>query len=55
MVTHQVSGGDRGRAEARPEINHWVVGCGAIAQFNGGENFFNKKTGSLSSLCSSIN
>jgi len=51
-VSHAVGSEDKQFAAQYPGINHWVVGCGAIAQYNGNNNnFYNKSSGSLSSIC----
>lgn len=55
-VSHPVGNEDRVRAsEQNAHINHWVIGCGAIAQYDGNsENFYNVQTGNLLSLCQNI-
>jgi len=55
-VTQPVGDDDKNFASRSGNINHWVVGCGAIAQYNGtSTNFYNVRTGALSTLCSYIN
>ena len=54
-VSQKVSDDDISEANMSPYINHWVIGCGAIAQYNGDSaNFFNAQHGDLSNLCNSI-
>ncbi len=39
-----------------PNINHYIVGCNAIGQFNGDANqAFNIQNGNLNTLCNNIN
>jgi hypothetical protein len=54
-VSHPVGTDDRASAAASPHINHWVIGCDAIAQFDSSNpSFYNIQTGSLSVLCSNV-
>ena len=55
-TSHVVGNDDKTRAQASPNIRHWAIGCGSVAQFNGSNSsFFNKSTGNLSSICSNLN
>src|SRR5690606_1808699 len=53
-VSHSVSSDDKNLASTYPGLNLWVIGCGAIAQYGTGNNFFNVQNGDLSILCNSI-
>ncbi len=54
-VSHPVGTDGRNYAAASPHINHWVIGCGAVAQFDSSNSaFFNIQTGSLSVLCLNV-
>ena len=54
-ISHPVGLDDKAFAQQYPSINHWVIGCGAIGQFDGSNsNFFNKSFGSLSNICGGI-
>ena len=54
-VSQAVSPDDHDAAINHPNINHWVIGCGAIAQFNGNNaNFFNVQSGPLSTICANV-
>lgn len=54
-VSHPVGQDDRDRAALSPGINHWVIGCGAIAQYSGtSASFYNVQTGALSLLCNNV-
>lgn len=54
-TSHNVGTDDKNRATKNPNINHWVIGCSSVAQYNGTNNsFFNKQSGNLSSICTSI-
>lgn len=47
---------DQNFASSYPNINHFIIGCNAIGQFNGDSNqVFNIQSGSLSTLCNNIN
>jgi hypothetical protein len=55
-VSQNTSPPDASRAAADPLVKHWVIGCGAIAQFDSSNpNYFNKIYGNLSTTCNSIN
>jgi hypothetical protein len=55
-VSHAVGSKDKKVASTNPAIAHWVIGCGAVAQYSGGQSdFFNKSTGELSSICEHVN
>jgi hypothetical protein len=55
-VSHAVGSDDTTFAASHPELRHWIIGCGAIAQFNGtNSSFFNVQSGNISSTCNSIN
>ena len=50
-----VSAEDKSRAQASPNIKHWVVGCGAIGQYIDSSNsYFNISKGNLSAICKRI-
>lgn len=52
-TSNSVGSDDKTQAQTSPNIRHWVIGCGSVAQFNGSNSsFFNKHTGSLSTICS---
>ncbi len=54
-VSHAVGSDDSLLAARYPQINHWVIGCNAIAQFEANNpNFFNVGTGALNTLCNNI-
>ena len=54
-VSHPVGSDDKSFAASHPELNHWVIGCGAIGQYNGtDDSFSNVQSGNLSALCSSV-
>ena len=54
-ASHNVGTDDQTLASTYPSINHWVIGCGAVAQYNSSQsNFFNKSVGNLSSICNKI-
>jgi len=54
-VSHGVGSDDLTRALKAPNIKHFIVGCRAIAEYNGTKsNFFNIQTGFLSTLCKNI-
>ncbi|NOS94738.1 MAG: hypothetical protein HOP30_22735 [Cyclobacteriaceae bacterium] len=51
-VSHNIGDDDANFAASHPSINHWVIGCNAIAQYdNRSSNFFNLKSGKISSNC----
>ena len=55
-VSHPVSSEDLGNASKYPQINHWVIGCGAIAQYDSSnKNYFNLSTGNISTICNDLN
>ncbi|OOG18169.1 hypothetical protein BWD42_12950 [Sphingobacterium sp. CZ-UAM] len=55
-VSHNVGADDKAFATSAPGLKHWVIGCGAIGQFNStSTNFFNILVGDLSTNCSKIN
>lgn len=53
-VSHSVGKKDRSRASQYPMVNHYVIGCGAIAQYNTSSSFFNVQSGNISSTCNSL-
>ena len=53
-VSDTVGDDDQALATKYPDINHWVIGCGSIAQFKNDDDFFNIITKPLSSSCESI-
>jgi hypothetical protein len=54
-VSQEVSSGDQNFAALYPQLNNWVIGCNAIAQYNSNNSsFFNVHSGSLSSTCNLI-
>lgn len=47
---------DKVFADKYPNANHFIIGCGAIGQFNGNNNrAFNIQSGSLDELCNNVN
>lgn len=51
-VSHPVGNDDIDLATKYPMATHWVIGCNAIGNFDkDNSNFFNVKSGSLSSTC----
>lgn len=55
-VSHSVGADDISFASSHPQLNHWVIGCNAIAQYNAtSSSFFNIQSGSLSTSCNAIN
>lgn len=47
---------DQAFANHYSNINHFIIGCNAIGQFNGSSNqAYNISNGSLSSICNNIN
>jgi|GEM_PF-2164977 len=54
-VSHAVGLDDKTLATMHPHINHYVIGCGAVAQYNAtNSQFYNVVTGALSSSCAGI-
>ncbi len=53
-VSHPVGADDISTATRYPGINHWVVGCNAIAQFDANGVFFNVQSGSLVVNCNKV-
>ncbi len=55
-VSHNVGKADKDFALNNSGLRNWVIGCGAIAQFDHiNPNFYNIQNGPLSSTCSMIN
>ncbi len=54
-ITNNSIDDDQDFASHYPNINHYIIACNAIGQFNGnGNRAFNIQTGSLSITCNSI-
>lgn len=54
-VSQSVSNDDVAAATSHPELNHWVIGCNAIAQFNSSDSsYYNIQTGNISTTCETI-
>lgn len=53
-VSHEVSKPDRDLATEYPKLRNFVIGCGAIAEFNKETNFFNVRTGTLDNNCTYV-
>lgn len=54
-VSHPVGNDDKAFAQKYPGINHWVIGCGAVGQYNGiNNNFYNVRSGNLSTICTFV-
>lgn len=55
-ITNNTINDDQNFASHYPNINHYIIGCNAIGEFNGNSNqAFNIQTGNLSSTCNNIN
>jgi len=53
-VSHEVSKPDRDLATEYPKLRNFVIGCGAIAEFNKETKFFNVRTGTLDNNCTYV-
>lgn len=53
-VGHTVGPEDQDLAKKYPGINHYAIGCNAIAQFKDSPYFFNTKTGELDNFCDDL-
>lgn len=54
-ISEQMIPRDKLFAQNYPDINHYIIGCSAIGEFNGTRNSaFNIQIGSLSTLCSNL-
>jgi hypothetical protein len=55
-ITNRNIDDDQNFASNYPSVNHYIIGCGAIGQFNqNSNNAFNIKNGNLNTLCTNIN
>lgn len=55
-VSHPVGSDDQALATSHSGLRHFVIGCGAVAQYNSSNpNFYNVQIGLLSSTCNLIN
>jgi len=53
-VSHNVGDEDRALATKYPKLRNFVIGCGAIAEFNSEDKFFNVRTGTLDNNCTYV-
>jgi hypothetical protein len=53
-VSHDVGEADRKLAKTYPKLKNFVIGCGAIAEFNSETKFFNVRTGTLDNNCTYV-
>ncbi|WP_289021961.1 hypothetical protein [uncultured Salegentibacter sp.] len=55
-ITNNTINDDQNFANYYPNINHYIIGCNAVGQFNGSSNqVFNVHTGNLNTICNNIN
>lgn len=55
-ITNNIINDDKAFASHYSNINHFIIGCNAIGQFNGSSNqAFNILNGSLNSICNNVN
>ncbi|RAV27386.1 hypothetical protein, partial [Sinomicrobium soli] len=55
-ITNNIINDDKNFASHYSAINHYIIGCSAIGQYNGSSNqAFNIQHGNLSTLCNNVN
>jgi hypothetical protein len=54
-LSHSVGTDDKNFAISHPQLNHWVIGCNAIGQYNStNTSFYNIQSGNIASTCTTV-